>query len=874
MPDFRNPLVLILAWFACVWTAGTGGISAEDNQARYRWEEMPSIPDELGVAGPFAGVHNDALIVAGGANFPQPVWETSKVWRAGVYVLPLDNGEAQWNSAGNLERPIAYGAAVSTPFGVLCMGGNDGKETFDKVFLIRWRDGKLDFLPLADLPQPSAFGAATRIGNMVYLAGGQSGSGLETAGRNLWRLVLPSEDSASDQALKDCRWETLPEFPGPPRAFNLTVAQHNGFHDVVHVISGRRQQGGTVEFLRDNWEFDPERNRWRRRADAPRCVMAGTAASIGQSHVLVLGGADGSNFFRSDELKDRHPGFPREALQYHTITDSWCSAGEIPANHVTTIAVRWKNRIIVPSGEVRPRVRSPRVWAITLVNGETGFGAINYIVLIGYLVLVVGVGVWFTRRNRNTDQFFRGGKSLPWWAAGCSIFATMLSSLTYTGVPAKSFAQDWVYAVGNFMIPLVAFVAVFIALPFFRRIDATSAYEYLEKRFSRPVRLFGSASFGLFHIFRMAVVMSLTALALAAATPLTPVQSVLLMGALSILYCTLGGIEAVIWTDTLQTVVLLGGALVAVLVLLGGIENGWTGLVTTASQHGKFNLANLHWNATDAQLALWVVVVGGIGQNLSSYTADQAVVQRYMTTPDQKLAARSIWTNAVLAIPATLIFFGIGTALFVFYRQHPQRLDPGFTTDQIFPMFIANEMPVGLAGLLVAGIFAAAQSTVSTSINSTATTVVTDFLKPFLPNRTDKQFLRDARLLSVLLGVAGTAFALLFISPQIKSLFDEFIKVIGLFMGVLGGLFVLGVGTRRANATGAIVGAFGGAAFMFWLWKFTSVNGYIYTACGITVCFVIGYVTSLLVPGKRESRTTETDGLTIYDLRGGEKDHS
>ncbi len=154
---------------------------------------------------------------------------------------------------------------------------------------------------------------------------------------------------------------------------------------------------------------------------------------------------------------------------------------------------------------------------------------------------------------------------VAWWAAGCSIFATMLSSLTFTGVPAKAYAQDWVYAVGDFMIPVVAFLAVYVALPFYRQIDATRAYEYLEQRFNRPVRLFGSASFTIFHIFhifRMAIVMSLTGLALALATPLTPTQSVLLMGLLSIIYCALGGIEAVIRTDTIQTFVLLGGLFV------------------------------------------------------------------------------------------------------------------------------------------------------------------------------------------------------------------------------------------------------------------------------------------------------------------------
>ena len=430
-------------------------------------------------------------------------------------------------------------------------------------------------------------------------------------------------------------------------------------------------------------------------------------------------------------------------------------------------------------------------------------------------------------------------------------------------MPSKAFAQDWVYAIGNFMIPVVAFVAVFVALPFYRRIDATSAYEYLEKRFNRSVRLFGSASFTVFHIFRMAVVMSLTGLALAVATPLTPGQSVLVMGALSIVYCTLGGIEAVIWTDTAQTVVLMGGAIVALLLLVSGVDGGAAGLFDSAGRADKFAMANWHWDATDTQVALWVIIVGAIAQNVSSYTADQAVVQRYMTTETQQLAARSIWTNALLTIPATLLFFGVGTALYAFYQSHPEKLDPSINTDQIFPLFIAREMPIGLAGLIVAGVFAAAQSTVSTSMNSTATTIVTDFLKPLNVFASDKGYLNAARLLTFLIGVVGTVIGVMFVDPDIKSLFDQFIKVIGLFMGVLGGLFVLGAMTTRASGSGALIGALIGAGVMFSMWKYTPINGYLYTAAGITTCFVVGYAISLMMPDQDRDLT----GLTVYTLK-------
>lgn len=768
--------------------------ASEDDHPKLDWQSLPDLPDALGVAGPFVGVHNDALIVAGGANFPKPVWDNAKRWHASIHVLTHEDGKYTWHNGGSLDRPIAYGAAVSTADGVICIGGNDNQSTFAEVFSLRWdtHKRKVTREDLPPLPKPCAYGQAAVVGSVIYLAGGQSAASLDSAMQNFWALDLSKKDQPSEFA-----WQELEPWPGESRAFNLTVAQHNGYNQCVYVMSGRRETEGSPEFLRDVFEYSPKTNTWRRRADVTRCVMAGTAIGYGQSHIFVLGGDDGSLFGKADELKDDHPGFSKEALAYHTITDTWTPAGDMPRNHVTTVPVTWNGRMVIASGEVRPRVRSAKVWSVAAVPRSRLFGPLNYVVLFGYLAAMVGVGVYFTRNNKNTDDYFRGGKSIPWWVAGCSIFATMLSSLTYTGIPSKAFAQDWVYAVGNMTIPVVAFVAVYVALPFYRRIDATSAYEYLEKRFNRNVRWFGSTSFTVFHIFRMAVVMSLTGLALAVATPLTPVQSVLLMGVLSIIYCTMGGIEAVVWTDTIQTFVLLGGALLALTMLVVGTDGGLSGSIQVASEADKFRFVNMHWDATSAQLALWVVIIGGIGQNTSSYTADQAVVQRYMTTPDEKLAARSIWTNALLAIPATALFFGIGTALFAFYHSNPGKLDASITTDQLFPMFIATEMPAGVAGLIVAGIFSAAQSTVSTSMNSTATTVVTDFARPLELCGTERGYLRWARAVTVLMGVLGTLLGLVFVDPQIRSLFDAFIKVIGLFMGVLGGLFVLGVSTLR-----------------------------------------------------------------------------
>lgn len=859
-----------------------------------RWAPLPALPEALGVGGALAGVHNDALVVAGGANFPEPVWENDKVWRDEAWVLVKRGAEGyEWLSGFALDRPIAYAACVSTASGVACLGGSDGETTFDRCFLLQWDADtrQLSQAPLPSLPSPCAYGAAALIGDAIYLAGGQSGATLDTAMANFWRLDLGKQGGPPEAF----RWEVLPAWPGPARAFNLAVAQHNGFDDCLYVISGRCAndpervtdvpgQAPTAEIfaLEDVYEFNPQHydaeafdvasgsysgtgrfaKPWRKRSDVPHCVMAGTAAAIGQSHIFVLSGADGTLMTRADELKLAHPGFPKRVLGYHTITNTWVEAGASPANQVTTPAVVWDGKVVLASGEIKPRVRTDAVWAIEPVGQTRSFGVINFTVLSIYLLAMVGVGVYFANKNKNTNDYFRGGQKVLWWAAGCSIFATMLSSITYMAIPAKAYAQDWVYLVGNMMIAIVAPIAIYLALPFFRQIDATSAYEYLQKRFNMPVRLFASASFALFHIFRMGIVMSLASLALASVTSLAPVHCVLIMGVLSIVYCTIGGIEAVIWTDTIQTFVLLGGALVCLGLMIAGSDGGLGAVVGTASADGKLHAFNWHADPTSASLAFWVVIFGAFGQNFSSYTADQAVVQRYMTTPDIKRAARSIWTAALMAVPASFLFFAVGTALYVFYKSHPERLDPTFMTDQIFPLFIAHEVPVGLAGLIVAGIFAAAQSTISTSMNSTATTVVTDFLRPFRLVRSEDRYLFWARVLTFGFGVAGTALGLLFIDPANRSLFDSFIKVIGLFMGVLGGLFALGILTRRATGFGSLLGALAGASVMALLPVYTQVSGYLFATIGITTCFVVGYSASLLLPSESQA----IDGLTIHTM--------
>ena len=321
------------------------------------WEPLPPIPDSLGVAGPYTGVHREMLIVAGGANFPRPVWETEKVWHETIYALPIGDDGAEWKPVGQLPRPLGYGACVSVPEGIVCLGGNDADGVYRSVFLLSW-DGEAVVVDesLPPLPQPLCYSAAAMIGSHLYVAGGQTGPGLETADRIFWRLDWSKRgDGPAFQ------WEVLEGWPGEARAFSCLVAQR----DSLYLMGGRNLgENGKTTFLDETFEYSPSTESWRSRSKMPTTSAAGTAAAMGKNWIFVLAGADGSLFEQSDELKDDHPGFPKTIQVYDTNTDTWIEAGSMPQNQVTTHAVKWGDFVVLASGEVRPRVRTPAVWRI------------------------------------------------------------------------------------------------------------------------------------------------------------------------------------------------------------------------------------------------------------------------------------------------------------------------------------------------------------------------------------------------------------------------------------------------------------------------------------------------------------------------------
>ncbi|MEN6307002.1 MAG: sodium:solute symporter, partial [Anaerohalosphaeraceae bacterium] len=596
----------ILVWIQC-------GYAESENPNWFTWSQLSPLTacstqnESLGVAGPFVGVHNDVLIVAGGANFPKPFEQTQKTWHSDIWVM--DKGDSQWQSGFKLDRPVAYGGSVSTRHGLVCIGGNDADCSYDTVFLLQWdsREKKIVRKDLPSLPLPCSHTSAACIGDMIYLAGGQQDTSPISVMHNFWRLDLSR--MGQGQAFG---WERLPAWLGPARAFNVTVAQHNGMEMCIYVIGGRMQttEDSTSRVVfNDVYEFSPSKydasaydatagqyngqgpaaNPWRKRADLPLATSAITGIDAGQSHILLFGAAETAEGVPADVATQ---GFCTTVLAYHTITDTYVAVGHMPTGQVTTTAVKWNEGIILPSGEIRPRVRTPEVWKARWVRQDRHFGWLNFTSLGIYLLATTLFGIYFAKNNKNTDDFFRGGKRIPAWAAGLSIFATMLSSITFVAIPAKVFATDWTFLTINLMSVAIIPILWFYIIPFFMRVDATSAYEFLEKRFGLAVRLFAAVSFVLFQCGRMAIVMYLPSLALSAITGLSVTQSILIMGLLSILYCTMGGFEAVVWTDCIQAIVLIGGALVSLLIVLFSTDGGLSGFISTASANHKYHAIN------------------------------------------------------------------------------------------------------------------------------------------------------------------------------------------------------------------------------------------------------------------------------------------
>jgi SSS family transporter len=478
---------------------------------------------------------------------------------------------------------------------------------------------------------------------------------------------------------------------------------------------------------------------------------------------------------------------------------------------------------------------------------------IDLIVMIVYLLAMAGMGFWFMRRNDSSDAYFRAGGRLPWWVVSLSIYATMFSSITFISVPAMSFSGDMRYLVISFGILILAPIVVRWYLPYFRKLNLTSAYEYLEQRFNLPCRLFASAAFTLFMVARTGIVAYLPSLAVSAVTGININTSIIAVTAITVLYCTVGGIEAVIWSDFVQSLILIASTILIVVTLISGTDGGLPGFVQMGLEADKFRVFDFAFDWSKP--CFWVVFISGIVANLASYTSDQCVVQRYMTTPNEKGAAKSIIFNSFLSFANCVVFFLMGVALWTFYKSHPGALAEGVKPDAVLPVFIANQLPAGVSGLVFAAIAAATMSTISSNLNSAASAFTVDFWERLVLRKrgsdsaaADRSRLRCAKVVTFAVGILGGGFALMLANADVGNIYDQFQRFLGMLTGGLGCLFFMGIFMKRINGFGATCGLIANYVVCFGLDLFPWANKphmLLFGFLGMVTCLVVAPIASL-----------------------------
>jgi SSS family solute:Na+ symporter len=501
----------------------------------------------------------------------------------------------------------------------------------------------------------------------------------------------------------------------------------------------------------------------------------------------------------------------------------------------------------------------------------------DWLILIIYLAIIIIMAGWFARRQNSTEDFYLGGRSIPWWAVGFSFFGSSISTGTFLSFPGQGYGGNWIPHLAQLIFPFTTLLVAIWVVPYYRQNVKMSAYEFLEKRFGYATRCYASTIYVLFHLFRNGMILFLMGKALNAMTGWDPRAIVIISGVLAIFYTMFGGLEAVIWTDILQSITLFGGGLLCLYFLTIGSDGGFFHLFEVAHAADKFTLFN--WSLNLSNPTVYVVILFGIFTHATFYTTSQDTAQRYLATPSTREAQKSLlWGGFTILITWTL-FLLIGSLLYAYFQIHPDQLPPEIAAKetQVFPFYVMNVLPIGVSGLILAGMCAAAMSSLDTSINSMSMITVRDFYLHFYPQATDRQQLYLGQGTCLFWGTLGIAVGLLLLTG-IEQAFSFGMTITSLLGGGIFGLFMLGMFVPRAHSRGIICGIASGILVSIWggldqiLGVFNVSTNFINTVrfpwhpwivlgLGNIISFSVGWSASLIISDPREKRIQSENAL-------------
>ncbi len=504
--------------------------------------------------------------------------------------------------------------------------------------------------------------------------------------------------------------------------------------------------------------------------------------------------------------------------------------------------------------------------------------------LIIYFAGVAGIGFYFSKKNTTTEDYFVGGRSFPGWAIGLSMVGTSISSISFLAYPADAYKTAWLRFLPNLTLPIAIVIAAYVFLPFFRYKKTTTAYEYLENRFGSSIRSYGAIAFLIAQFARISIILYLLSLVLQEITGYSSSTCIIIAGVFVGFYTIAGGINAVIWTDVIQTIVLVLGGVVCLGIIVYNLPEGFSQIFSIASEHNKFDFAEYVNNKPQNVLwtfSLWkktglMMLFIGLTNWLTEYSSNQNVVQRYCASKSSKEAKKAMFICVGSSIPIWAFFMFLGTALFVFFKVHPNETATvilngvnGHKAEEIMPFFIMKFLPPGVAGLVIAAALAAAMSSLDSSINAISTVGVTDIYKRHLnKEKNDKHYLKVAWAFACVASLFMIIGAVVLANSKTKTLQDASTTINAVLGGGLLAIYLLGFLTRRGNAKAIWIGIVSTIAFTIWaicskgMYNEDKILDAYYTGViGNLVMFITAFIASFIFSNKDKDLTN----LTIFD---------
>ncbi|MDO5755754.1 MAG: sodium:solute symporter [Tissierellia bacterium] len=502
-----------------------------------------------------------------------------------------------------------------------------------------------------------------------------------------------------------------------------------------------------------------------------------------------------------------------------------------------------------------------------------GFTTIDLGILILYLAAVLFAGLYFSKKEMKGKEYFKSDGTVPWWVTSVSIFATLLSPISFLSLAGNSYAGTWIMWFAQLGMILAIPLTIRFFLPIYSSLDIDTAYHYLELRYhSKGLRILGAIMFIIFQVGRMSIIMYLPCMVLSELMGVNVNILIVIMGIIAMIYSYTGGLKSVLWTDFIQGSVLLIGVTYGLFYLMGHIDGGFSAVFDQLSNHGKFLAVDEPlFNPNLLKDSVFLLIVGAGFNTMSSYVSSQDIVQRFTTTTDRKKLNKMMLTNGALSIFIATVFYLIGTGLYTFYQVQGNPLPPAAQQDQIFASWIAFELPVGITGVLLAAIYAASQSTLSTGLNSVASSWTLDIQERL--SKKELSFEKQTRIgqiVSLIVGVFAILVAIILANGDVKSAYEWFNGFMGLVLGILIGTFVLGIFTKVGNTFGASLGFIASSAVMIYIKYFVSadqVSIWSYSMISIVVSLIVGIPASMIWRKVKDDDSMPDPNTTIYNTK-------